>query len=136
MHTILFILELAAATIAGLILIGLGVASLRACLGETNETWILSDVAAAEAKAQKEIYPKRVLAAFDVFCNVVFFKGQQDETISTHSWRASLEGKLWGKAMIWWLNLMQPNHGQHAACGDLEKAAARVSVLAKLLGIV
>lgn len=60
---------------------------------------------------------------------------QQDETISTHAWRAANEGKLWGKLMCDWLNLFQPNHGEKAAAGDLERALVRVAVLKKSLGI-
>jgi hypothetical protein len=62
-------------------------------------------------------------------------RGQQDETISTHSWRASVEGKRWGKLMNAWLGWLEPCHGQKAASGDLERAMARVAVLSRFLGV-
>lgn len=34
-----------------------------------------------------------------------------------------------------WLSWIQPNHGQKAASGDLERATSRVSVLSRLLKV-
>lgn len=140
MHHLLSILEwalgLSAITIAALLLIGLFIASLRAVLGHSKVApWVVGDVATAEKHSAAEGYPHRVLVALDIFCNVVFFFGEQDETISTHAYRAKLWGHWWGIAMTWWLCLIQPNHGQLAASGDLERATARVSILTKLLGV-
>jgi hypothetical protein len=142
MHHLLSILEwalgLSAATIAGLLLVGFVIATVRALLGHKAQPWVVGDVAGAEARSAAEGYPHRVLVAFDIFCNVVFFFGEQDETISTHAYRASLWPgwtHWWGKFMTWWLDLIQPNHGQLAASGDLERATARVSILSKLLGV-
>src|ERR1700674_1116954 len=90
-----------------------------------------ADVAVAMARAAKEGWAHRSLCAFDIAFNVIVLRGQQDETISTHSWRAAQEGKLWGKVMCGWLNWFQPNHGPKAASGDLERATVRVAVLKK-----
>jgi hypothetical protein len=76
-----------------------------------------------------------MLDALDIFLNVWFLHGENDETMSTHAWRAKLEGHLWGEAMNFWLNGFQENHGPQAASGDLERAAVRVAVLSKLLGV-
>lgn|SRR5208337_3134741 len=130
-----WILGLSGIAIAGLLVIGFIIASIRALLGHKDAPWVVGDVAAAEAKAAGEKYPHRVLVAFDIFMNVVFFFGEQDETISTHAYRAKLWGHWWGIAMSWWLCLLQPNHGPLAASGDLQRATARVSVLSKLLGV-
>jgi hypothetical protein len=92
-------------------------------------------VAAQELTASKEGWPHRALVAFDIWFNVTILRGQQDETISTHSWRAQQEGKLWGKLMCKWLNGFQPNHGFKAASGDLERAKSRVAQLSKMLGV-
>lgn len=120
------------------IVIGLLTSVIRALFHlNTNDikVWNSSDIPAAMAKAAAEPWWHRGLCAFDIAFNVIVLRGQQDETISTHSWRAQQEGKLWGKAMCWWLNLFQANHGPQAACGDLERATARVAVLKKSLGI-
>lgn len=79
------------------------------------------DVQAQEAQAAKEGYVHRVLVAFDIFVNVIF-RGREDETISARSYRATLEGKLWGRVMNAFLNIFQSNHGAKAAAGDLERA--------------
>ena len=71
---------------------------------------------------EREHYIHRVLVAFDIFCNVVFFNGDEDETISSHSARASTQGKWWGIALSWFLDLFQRNHGLHAIAGDEERA--------------
>lgn len=128
-------ISLSGITISALLLIGFLISTVRALFGYKYQPWTPGDVAAAEARSASEGYPHRVLVAFDIFCNVVFFFGEQDETISTHAYRASLWGHYWGRFMTWWLNMMQPNHGQLAASGDLERATARVSILSKLLGI-
>lgn len=89
----------------------------------------------AMARANDEGRIHRWLDAFDIFLNVTFMNGQNDETMSAHCWRASLEGHAWGIAMNWWLNGFQPNHGYQAACGDLQRALNRIAVEKKALGI-
>jgi hypothetical protein len=128
--------EITLSVISGLIALSVIFQSLRAALGGTKEYWAgPAQVAVQEAKAAKESWPHRMLVAFDIAFNVIVLRGQQDETISTHSWRAQQEGKLWGKAMCWWLDGFQQNHGQKAASGDLERAKSRVAQLSKLLGV-
>jgi hypothetical protein len=81
--------------------------------------------AAQEATYEKQTaaegYPMRVLIAFDQLCNVIFFNGRPDETISAHSARAATEGKLWGELMSHFLDLFQTDHGAAAEAGDLER---------------
>ncbi len=93
------------------------------------------NIAKAMAKSNDESRIHRWLDAFDIFLNVTFMNGQNDETMSAHAWRASLEGHLWGKAMNWWLEGFQPHHGYQAACGDLQRALNRIAVEKKALGI-
>lgn len=136
MHNLILGLEIFFGAVGGLIILGLFVSSIRSLLGHnTVAVWQNSDIAKTMAQAAAEAWWHRSLCAFDIAVNVILLRGQQDETISTHSWRAYTEGKLWGKTMCWWLNLFQPNHGVQAACGDLERATARVAVLKKFLGL-
>jgi hypothetical protein len=67
---------------------------------------------------RREHYVRRCLIAFDIMCNVVFFNGDEDETISSHSARAATQGKRWGIALSWFLDLFQRDHGAHAVAGD------------------
>ena len=81
-----------------------------------------AQTAVQEAKAIHQSYIHRVLVAFDQFCNVVFFFGRNDETISAHASRACIEGKTWGKWMSAFLNIFQADHGVMAQAGDAERA--------------
>jgi len=140
MHHLLVVLEwilgLSSITIAALIFIAFCMMTIRAWLGIKPEVWNgAQDVAFYAARAAAEGYPHRVLVALDIFLNVVFMFGEQDETMSTHSWRAATAGKLWGKAMNGWLCWIQPDHGFKAATGDRERAKARVAILSAALGV-
>ena len=86
------------------------------------------------AKAAAELWWHRFLVVFDIFCNVVA-RGQQDETISSRAYRASLEGKLWGKVLNHWLDLIEPQHGPKAMVGDLWRALNRVTRNKQVLGL-
>ena len=93
------------------------------------------DVPKAEAKAAAEGYLHRALVAFDIFLNVIVLAGRQGETISSHAFIASLEGKLWGKLTNAWLNGFQSQHGAQAASGDLERSTVEAERLKKVLKI-
>jgi hypothetical protein len=127
--------EISGGIVAGLILIPLLLTTIRTALDGKAPTWNPSDVAAAEASSASKGWLYRSLTAFDIAFNVIVLRGEQDETISTHAYRAFLEGKTWGKIVNTWLGWFQPNHGARAASGDLERATARVSVLKKILGV-
>lgn len=136
LHKIMLAGEITALSISALIAVSFLMATIRAAVSGTAKPFNpATDVAKAEASASQEWWPHRMLVAFDIAFNVIVLRGQQDETISTHSWRANQEGKLWGKLMTKWLNGFQPNHGWKAASGDLERAKSRVSVLSKALGV-
>lgn len=75
-----------------------------------------------EAQAAKEGWVHRDLVAVDIAANVVVFKGQPDETISSHAARAATKGKWWGRTLSRFLNLFQKDHGAKAQAGDLERA--------------
>jgi hypothetical protein len=138
LHNVILGFEIFAMGVVACILLGLFVSTIRSVFRLNTKdikVWNPTDIPAAMAKAAAEAWWHRSLGAFDIAVNVILLRGQQDETISTHSWRAACEGKMWGKAMCWWLNLFQANHGPQAACGDLERATARVAVLKKALGL-
>lgn len=121
--------------LAGLLLIPLSIATLRAIIDGRSSPWVPGDIPAAEARVAAEGWPHRAMSAFDIAFNVIVLRGEQDETISTHSYRASLEGKRWGKLMMIWLNWCQPNHGPLATTGDYYRALVRVNALKKILGV-
>lgn len=136
LHTLVLVGEISVSIVAVLITMSVVLATVRAMLGIKVPLFHpLTDVAAAELRASQEGWLHRSLVAFDIATNVIVLRGQQDETISTHAWRANQEGKLWGRLVTKWLNGFQPNHGWKAASGDLQRALARVSVLRKALGV-
>jgi hypothetical protein len=135
LHKFLLAGEITATAITSLITISVVMASVRAAIAGKAPAWVVADVAQAELQSSKEGWPHRALVAFDIWFNVTILRGQQDETISTHSWRAQQEGKTWGKWMCWWLDGFQPNHGFKAASGDLQRAKSRVAQLSKMLGV-
>lgn len=130
-----WVLGLSAATISALVLIAVCMASIRAILGEAAQVWIPQDIAPTEARAAKEGYVHRALVALDIFVNVIVLLGEQGQTISSHAWMAAQSGEAWGKAMTTWLDWIQPNHGQQAASGDLERANTSATILRKYLGV-
>ena len=75
-----------------------------------------------EAQAAKEGWLHRSLVAFDQAVNVIVLRGQPDETISSHSARAAIEGKKWGVVVSKFLNLFQKDHGAKAIAGDDQRA--------------
>ncbi|HVB35389.1 MAG TPA: hypothetical protein VNJ52_13595 [Patescibacteria group bacterium] len=85
-------------------------------------------IAQYEAGAARESYPRRVLVAFDQFCNVLA-GGDPDETISARAARWAARGKrgfiLWrlvARALARWLDFIQPGHDVGARAGDLDRA--------------
>lgn len=135
MHLLLAILFWTGIGISGLAAFGFIVSVIRSFFDKTPARWAGTDVSIAESRASKEAYWRQILVAFDIFCNVVFFFGKQDETISTHAYRASLEHKIWGEILNGWLDWLQPNHGQMAASGDLYRASSALWRLNQLLGV-
>jgi len=136
LHKFLLGGEIYAAAASGLVVVSLlfrGWHHLRGTANTMPQT--PENIAIAMAKSNNENRIHRWLDAFDIFLNVTFMNGQNDETMSAHSWRASLEGHWWGIAMHWWLCGFQPNHGYQAACGDLQRALNRVVVEKKALGL-
>lgn len=78
---------------------------------------------------------RRSLIATNIFVNVVFLLGQPNETVSLHAWRASKEGKTWGRvlnAFLCWVT--HDDHGRDSALGDLARSQGRVDIVKKLLG--
>lgn len=125
-------LEVLGPIIGGLVVVPVLISTVRAIFGVKEPEF---NIAVSERRAASEGWLHRSLVTFDISFNVIVLRGQQDETISTHAWRAANEGKMWGYLMCDWLNLFQPNHGEKAAAGDLERATVRVAILKKSLGI-
>ena len=90
------------------------------------------DVAQQEAQAAAEGYLHRCLVAFDIFVNVLC-RGREDETISARAYRASLQGKLWGRVLNGALNLIQTEHGAKACAGDLQRSQSIAATEEKIL---
>jgi hypothetical protein len=136
LHVLVLTTEIMSATIAGLWLSAYATAGLRYLLHgkDIPEVVDAAFIAKYLAQAAKEKWYHRILETFDVFVNVIA-RGEPDETISTRSYRALLEGKLWGRAMSYFLNLYQPQHGPKACVGDLYRAQSRALVCRKILGI-
>jgi hypothetical protein len=130
-----WVLGLSATTVGALVLIAVVMASIRALFQEAAQTWVPQDVSGAEIRASREGYAHRALVALDIFVNVIVLLGEQGQTISSHAWMAAQGGKAWGKAMTTWLDWIQPNHGQLAASGDLERATKSATILHKYLGV-
>lgn len=81
-----------------------------------------------ERETLHEAYWHRCLVAIDICCNVIFLRGLQDETISSHAARAALKGRIWGVWLSRFLNLFQPDHGADAIAGDAERAKRTLAV--------
>jgi len=136
LHKLLLGGEIYLAAASALVVVSLIFRGIHHLLGTSNSMPMNpANIAIAMEKSNHESRIHRWLDAFDIFLNVTFMNGQNDETMSAHAWRASCEGKLWGRAMNWWLNGFQPNHGYQAACGDLQRALNRVAVEKKALGL-
>lgn len=137
LHSLLLGLESAGGVVTVLLLAAFLMASARALFDEGGVVvlWSPEQVPFYEARAARESWPHKVLVALDIFLNVAALGGMQGETISTHSYIAATERKLWGRALTWWLNLIQPLHGLKAASGDLERASAETARMQKLLGL-
>lgn len=133
---ILKIFEIVGFTIAALWLVAFVIAGIRQIInGSDKDTPVdAAFIAFYAEKSAKEGWIHRFLVAFDIMWNVIF-RGQEDETLSGHSYRASLEGKLWGRVMTYWLSLFEVQHGVKAVIGDLQRAKNRVAVNSKVLGL-
>jgi hypothetical protein len=135
-HALLLTSEIVGLTIVGLWASAFATAGLRRLIHGPYVPEVINDafIAKYEAQAAAEGWLHRFLVVLDIFVNVCF-RGQEDETISARSYRASLEGKLWGRVMNYWLDLWQEQHGPKAAVGDFMRALNRVETNKKILGI-
>lgn len=79
-------------------------------------------VSQQESSTLREGYVHRVLVAFDDFWNVVG-DGLPDQTISSRAQiDATTKHALAAKVLVWALDKLQPQHGEKAEAGDLERA--------------
>jgi hypothetical protein len=81
----------------------------------------------------KQTYVRRLPTAFDLFINAIT-GGQLDETISSRCSKGALAGNWFAKFMVWWLDLIQPDHLQKAPEGDEVRAQEAVADLEKNTG--
>lgn len=86
------------------------------------------EIAFYERQGANHRFFMRRLVALDIFINIWFLNGLQDETISSHTARASLEGKAWGIFFSSIFNWFSKNHGAKAIAGDTGRAEAIISV--------
>jgi|SRR5208337_629710 len=136
LHKVFMGVEIYLAAATALVIVSMLFRLLHRVTGTSNSRPMTPEnIQAAMARSNTESRIHRWLDAFDIFLNVTFMNGQNDETMSAHCWRASLEGHKWGIAMNWWLEGFQPNHGYQAACGDLQRALNRIAVEKKALGL-
>lgn len=128
--------EIGSGIIAGMWIVAYGVAGVRRLIHgpdvpETiNEAFYIKYAAQAAAEG----WLHRFLVVFDIAFNVLC-RGQEDETLSSRAYRASLEGKLWGRLLNAWLDLLQVQHGPKAMVGDLYRALNRTNLNKKILGL-
>ena len=135
-HDLLIAAKIYAEASAGLIVASLLFRAWHHIRGTANSMPMTPEnIKIAMEKSNHESRVHRWLVAFDIFLNVTFMNGQNDETMSAHCWRASLEGHKWGIAMNWWLEGFQPHHGYQAACGDLQRSLNRAECEKKALGL-
>ena len=132
---------LLAGKIVGLTIIGLWasaflIAGIRHLVHGSDVPEVIDDAFYAKyaAQAATEKWLHRFLVVFDIAFNVLL-RGQEDETLSSRAYRASLESKLWGRVMNYWLDLYQIQHGPKAMVGDLYRALNRMTTNKKILGI-
>lgn len=136
LHNILLGLEIYAIAAGSLVAVSVVMSKIRSAMERSKPVFNYpADVPKAEADAAAENWLQRCIVALDIFLNVVFFKGYQGETMSTHAWRASLKGHAWGVYMNKWLNGFQDNHGPQAASGDLQRSSALAALLSRVLGM-
>lgn len=96
--------------------------------------WTDLDTRLSQIRSLKEPYWRRVLVAFDVFCNVIF-GGLPDETISARCgrWAHTAHGgplvyRWFARFVTAWLNAIQVDHGEQAMSGDLARAQVIVAL--------
>lgn len=135
LHKILLGVEIYAIAASALVLLSILFRLIHKIVGTPARPMTPENIQAAMARASNETRLHRWLDGFDIFLNVTFLNGQNDETMSAHCWRASLKGHWWGIAMNWWLGGFQLNHGWQAAAGDLQRAINRVNTEKEALGI-
>jgi hypothetical protein len=130
--------EISGGIIAGMWIVAYAIAGVRwfinGCDGPLPEVVNEAFYTKYAARAAAEGWLHRFLVVFDIALNVLF-RGQEDETLSSRAYRASIEGKLWGRLLNYWLDLIQPQHGPKAMVGDMQRAANRIMTGLRVLKI-
>lgn len=81
-----------------------------------------SQVAAVNAAVRLYPWWRRAFISFDQMCNVWFFHGYCDETVSAHAGRAAVRDAWWAVDICDLLDRIEKDHGALAIEGDLERA--------------
>jgi hypothetical protein len=128
--------EISGGVIAGMWIVAYGIAGVRRLIHGPDVLEVIDEAFYAKyaAQAAAEGWLHRFLVVFDIAVNVLC-RGQEDETLSSRAYRASLQGKLWGRLLNYWLDLIQVQHGPKAMVGDLYRATNRVATNNKILGL-
>jgi hypothetical protein len=128
--------EISGGIIAGMWMVAYAIAGVRRLRNGPFVPEIINEAFYTKyaAQAAGEGWLHRFLVVFDIAMNVLF-RGQEDETLSSRAYRASLERKLWGRLLNYWLDLIQPQHGPKAMVGDMWRAANRLATSKKVLGL-
>ena len=128
--------EISGGIVAGLWIVAYGIAGVRRLIRGSFVPEVINqafyDKYSAQASAEGWLH--RFLVVFDIAFNVLL-RGQEDETLSSRAYRASLEGKWWGYLLNKWLCLIQPQHGPKAMVGDMWRAGNRLATGKKVLGL-
>lgn len=129
--------EISGGIIAGMWIVAYAIAGLRRLISGPFVPEVINEAFYAKyaAQAATHTWPYRILTAFDILVNVIF-RGQADETLSGRAYRASLEKKIWGIVLSYWLDLLQEQHGPKAAVGDIWRAYNRIATNKQALGLL
>lgn len=128
--------EISGGIVAGMWVVAYAIAGARRLLSGSYVPEIIDQAFYVKysKQAAAEGWLHRFLVVFDIALNVAF-RGQEDETLSGRAYRASLEHKIWGIVLNYWLDLLQPQHGPKAMVGDMYRAFNRLLTNARTLGL-
>lgn len=128
--------EISGGVIVGMWTVAYGIAGVRRLVSGPFVPEVINEAFYTKYAAQAAVegWLHRFLVVFDIAFNVLL-RGQEDETLSSRAYRASLERKVWGIVLNYWLDLIQPQHGPKAMVGDMWRALNRLKTGMKVLGL-
>lgn len=128
--------EISGGIVTGMWIVAYGIAGVRRLTHGPDVPEVINEAFYTKyaARAAAEGWLHRFLVVFDIAVNVLL-RGQTDETLSSRAYRASIERKMWGIVLNYYLNLWQAQHGPKAMVGDLWRALNRTATNKKILGL-